>query len=458
MEKHVLIKLPDGRYEIKRINIAERPYGFDNKMQNLAFITMPDGTILNQCLTLDRKRQLGNGGQGVVFSAIMDGNRPCAVKLLKAYFEHHLLNLWNNENHMERLEQHLNHNDLQAVLDAKEFLKHEIHCWLCLQLGTRMAWDIYQINVNVPIENWIQDIQDAQAVCKIDGHQFIHHILEFDLQMIPCIVSELCNGNLYTLCQDKYHFPFRLEQGKSPSVVWLQVMTSIAHGLRYMHSMNIAHGDIKPDNVLCKINGTQYHFYITDFGACSAADPFQECHTCTRFFSPVNIGTYHVPKQSDAYSFAVTGVYLLVCDIHETNNAAFRRLMNKTINIMGNLRGHFDVLNPLIEICYHQNTQMRYKIFQEWCQRYPVNSHFHMHSPHRPVMDANANANQMGNNGLHGDREHQGHHNKKNEYTPLRLLRDDHRVMPQNRHMHRDQQHAQHARRRQGGNGDCVCS
>ena len=40
-------------------------------------------------------------------------------------------------------------------------------------------------------------------------------------------------------------------------------MYGVAEGLRYLHSQNVLHGDLKPDNILLDEN---HYPYITDFG------------------------------------------------------------------------------------------------------------------------------------------------------------------------------------------------
>ncbi len=91
------------------------------------------------------------------------------------------------------------------------------------------------------------------------------------------LVLELCCGTLSQYCDKKK----RESEGKpyrGPDLPDLPpdylVLYQIAIGLDYVHSQNLVHCDIKPDNIL--ISATKpVHVKLSDFGFCKRASPQQ---------------------------------------------------------------------------------------------------------------------------------------------------------------------------------------
>jgi serine/threonine protein kinase len=70
-------------------------------------------------------------------------------------------------------------------------------------------------------------------------------------------VLELCAGTLTDYCEDKYKGP-----ELPPDDI---VLYQIANGLHYIHSQNLVHRDVKPDNILISIT-TPVQMKLSDFG------------------------------------------------------------------------------------------------------------------------------------------------------------------------------------------------
>jgi serine/threonine protein kinase len=71
------------------------------------------------------------------------------------------------------------------------------------------------------------------------------------------MVLELCSGSLFQVIQNTYDGP-ALPSDR-------EVMYQIADGLNYVHSQNLVHLDIKPENILISTNG---QMKLADFGLC----------------------------------------------------------------------------------------------------------------------------------------------------------------------------------------------
>jgi serine/threonine-protein kinase/endoribonuclease IRE1 len=70
-------------------------------------------------------------------------------------------------------------------------------------------------------------------------------------------VLELCAGTLKNYCEKKYNGPELPPDGV--------VLYQIANGLHYIHSQNLVHRDVKPDNILISMT-TPVQMKLSDFG------------------------------------------------------------------------------------------------------------------------------------------------------------------------------------------------
>jgi serine/threonine-protein kinase/endoribonuclease IRE1 len=77
-------------------------------------------------------------------------------------------------------------------------------------------------------------------------------------------VLELCAGTLTDYCEKKYKGP-ELPPDR-------EVLYQIANGLRYIHSRNLVHRDVKPDNILISMT-TPVQMKLSDFGYVKKISP-----------------------------------------------------------------------------------------------------------------------------------------------------------------------------------------
>ncbi|KAK2996601.1 hypothetical protein RJ639_025404 [Escallonia herrerae] len=80
-----------------------------------------------------------------------------------------------------------------------------------------------------------------------------------------------------------------------------RIAVEVATGLKYLHSNNIAHGNIKPSNILLT---DQYSACITDFGITQLVSPAVTPNP-TGFRAPEMVDSRKISQKADVYSFGV---------------------------------------------------------------------------------------------------------------------------------------------------------
>jgi len=127
-----------------------------------------------------------------------------------------------------------------------------------------------------------------------------------DFGYLPALIVEYCgNGNIIEFLKDKE---------LKPDYV-LHLIRDIAHGLEYLHSKDIVHGDLRGSNILISNDGVPY---LADFGLVFIIDHNE--FTTSKIAGPArwtapesldppeNEDASPYTKESDIYAFAMTAV------------------------------------------------------------------------------------------------------------------------------------------------------
>lgn len=113
-----------------------------------------------------------------------------------------------------------------------------------------------------------------------NGHNIIKFIDSFDFRNFFCIVMELASFDLYTVLKNQRFRGFLI-----PVIQMVARDTAIA--LKYMHSKNIIHCDIKPENIL---------FSTPENKSCKLIDFGCSCYVGKLMFTYIQSRYYRAPE------------------------------------------------------------------------------------------------------------------------------------------------------------------
>ena len=370
--------------------------------------TIPSGEYLQSILRVTNAKRIGAGSSGIIYSAVMTDlmGTECVVKLHKRLMDKKLMYIDKGVILRDAsIADPMHNEDFKDVID--EF-KQEIDFSIRLTLG----WKVFDLHITeastapVPLGLWRQAQTHMQAQLKKPGHDCIHHILEFDLYHIPCIVSKRCTGDLLHLVDA---FPLASQEILG---TWKTLLSQIHRGVCFMHNENVAHNDLKPANVFYLHNNDnnnkhhqhtcfQFQALVADFGMSTLANkPLQvdfgtQAYACPELQLAFERKKKHkayllskastqrassasasakedplpltVPMHNDAFAFAKTGLVLLV---KFQNPSIVEKEIIKQVNAQINATAEAQVLDPvqasLLRICRATPAHTRYALFQQF--------------------------------------------------------------------------------------------
>ena len=96
--------------------------------------------------------------------------------------------------------------------------------------------------------------------------------------------------------------------------------TNIAEGLTYLHSRGYFHKDIKPSNIMLKVEGNRFKAQIIDMGSAvkigSDGCAYTKTDGTTKFMRPPELQDISVFKCTKSYDFYCLGLSLLIHGVH----------------------------------------------------------------------------------------------------------------------------------------------
>lgn len=164
--------------------------------------------------------------------------------------------------------------------------------------------------------------QEIDILRKIYHENVIQLLDSFETSAEFCIVTELAQGQLYEILE---------EDKKLPETEIKFLARQLVSGLFYLHSNNIIHRDIKPQNVLISANGI---VKICDFGFARAIESktmITSIKGTPLYMAPELLREYPYNQKADLWSLGVI-LYELFVGQPPFYTDKFPTLMAKIIN------------------------------------------------------------------------------------------------------------------------------
>ena len=205
----------------------------------------------------------------------------------------------------------------------------------------------------------------AQSTCKDEGFFILMDCL------VGTLDEQLIQWRKQSIVSRKFHFLPRLRRNKSSpepnAAVWNRLNLTalgIARGLEYLHSNNVYHGDVKPENIGFDQDGK---VRIFDFGLAREIYPeqdtlFRRWAGTPRYAAPEISKNEAFSLSSDVYSFSI--VLWEICTL-EKPYKEFREIKEfEKVVIHGNQRLGLEKiptksLQMLIEETWHPTPELR---------------------------------------------------------------------------------------------------
>lgn len=164
--------------------------------------------------------------------------------------------------------------------------------------------------------------QEIDILRKLYHENVIQFLDSFETSTEFCLVTELAPGQLYEILED---------DKKLPESEIKNIARQLVSGLFYLHSNNIIHRDIKPQNVLISANGI---IKICDFGFARAIESkamITSIKGTPLYMAPELLREHPYNQKADLWSLGVI-LYELFIGQPPFYTNSFPTLMNKIMN------------------------------------------------------------------------------------------------------------------------------
>lgn len=187
---------------------------------------------------------------------------------------------------------------------------------------------IYKVKLNTEIEKKYY-MERIIAYSKIDEPTILplvsFNLFSCDKNNLPTIIIDyMPKGSLdqYLCNEDSANF-----ESKGLTITQRYVIAvGISYGMKYLHSQNIVHGNLRPSNILLD---DQFHPHIINFFF-SKNDYTKSEHFL--YSAPENLLNFETTEKSDVYSFGILFYELL------TNNKAYKETVDYEAMIYDNIQ------------------------------------------------------------------------------------------------------------------------
>eukprot|EP01084_Bolivina_argentea_P031054 57495_1 len=177
----------------------------------------------------------------------------------------------------------------------------------------------------VPNDEYKSIKTETSLLRQCDSQYVIKLIDEFFEDKCCWLVLEYCNGG-----------SIEGKAGKCWGSTLKQIIKDVSNGLKYLHSKNIIHRDIKPHNILCQ-NGSYYCRYkLGDFGISKNTDiSSAKTKLGTMLYIAPEIlknGDDSYTEKVDIWSFGVTIYFLATGSYPFKDQSSQFKLINEIVN------------------------------------------------------------------------------------------------------------------------------
>jgi transcriptional regulator with GAF, ATPase, and Fis domain len=190
--------------------------------------------------------------------------------------------------------------------------------------GIKALKFLKKVQMNVSREDALNNFKNEFSILKELNHPNISRILDFGYETRMrkyYITTEFIEGaELHEACEEQ------------PVEVIEKLAVQILRALNYLHTRGIYHFDIKPQNVLVKMeNGVPITAKLIDFGLSGYTTPKKKVGT-PAYMAPEVIQGGMLDNRTDLYSFGVA-LYKLLTGINPFTAKSLKEILNNHLNL-----------------------------------------------------------------------------------------------------------------------------